>query len=140
MKILEKVITDAVTAAVSDAFGFSDGVPLTALIQGELVYGSGGTTLDAWVQTSIDGGETWIDVCNFRWTTAGNRRLYNLSADTPITTVHTATDGTLAANTAKDGVIGRQWRVKYTSTGDYADDTTLKISVHFPGASSISLA
>jgi hypothetical protein len=38
--------------------------------QAALVYGSGGTTVDAYVQTSIDGGTTWIDVIACHFTTA----------------------------------------------------------------------
>jgi hypothetical protein len=39
------------------------------------------------------------------------------------------TDGTLAANTAKDGVLGALWRVKYTTVGTYAGGTTLNVDI-----------
>jgi hypothetical protein len=61
------------------------------------------------------------------------RKLYNLSSLTPVTTVYTATDGTLAANTAKDGLLGAWWRVKYTTVGVYAGGTTLTIDIAMAG-------
>lgn len=100
----------------------------SVLLQAVLAYGSGGTTIDAWVQTSID-GVNWIDVCNFHFTTASAKFLFNLSALTPVTSEYTLTDGTLTANTAKDGIIGNLWRVKYQSSGTYAGNTTLTIQM-----------
>ena len=37
----------------------------------------------AWVQTSIDGGTTWIDVANFHFTKSAARFLCNLSSGDP---------------------------------------------------------
>jgi hypothetical protein len=37
------------------------------LLYASFVYGSGGTSVDVWTQTSLDGGSTWIDVCNFHF-------------------------------------------------------------------------
>jgi len=129
--LLKATITTAVTAAVSSTLqvNSSDAVPASAAIQGNFVYGSGGTTADAWVQTSLDGGSTWTDVANFHYTTSSARFQFNLSSLTPVTTEYTPTDGTLAANTAKDGVFGSQWRVKYTTTGAYAGGTTMQIDI-----------
>jgi len=128
--LIKATITAAVTAAVSSplqANPSSDG-PASATIQGTFTYGSGGTTADAWVQTSLDGGATWTDVANFHYTTASARFLFNVSSLTPVTTEYTPTDGSLAANTAKDGIFGSQWRVKYTTTGTYAG-TTLQVDI-----------
>ena len=46
--------------------------------------------------------------------------LFNLSSATPATTQYTPTDGSLAANTCKDGLLGNMYRAKYTTTGTYA--------------------
>jgi hypothetical protein len=103
--LLNATITTAVAASVTTTEQFRDGNPESAIIQGTFTYGSGGTTADAWVQTSVDEGGTWIDIANFHFTTSSARFLYNLSALTPIVTEFTTpTDGTLAANTAKDGL------------------------------------
>lgn len=120
-------ITAAQAAQVTAPLQFRDGQSERLLIQATFTYGSGGTSADAWVQTSIDGGKTWVDAANFHFTTSSLRAVYNLSALTPVTTQYTATDGTLAANTAKDGILGTLIRVKYTTVGTYAGGTTLAI-------------
>jgi hypothetical protein len=107
--------------------------PDSLIIQGNRNYGSGGTTIDVWVQTSIDGGTNWTDIANFHWTTAGGRLMFTLSSATPVTTQYTRTDGTFAANTCKDGVLGNMYRAKYTTTGTYASDTNVRIDLMTDG-------
>lgn len=107
-------------------------IPLQAgarnlLVQANFGYGSGGTTVDAYVQTSVDGGVTWIDIAQFHFTTSAVRSAYNLNGQTTVATAHAATDGSLSANTAVDGILGSQLRVKYASTGTYAGATSLQI-------------
>lgn len=132
--LLNATVTTAVTAATTTPVACRDGLPRSVLVQGKFTYGSGGTTADAWVQTSIDNGVTWIDACNMQFTTSSARKGYNLSALTAVTTVYPMTDGTLAANTAKDGMVGPLWRVKYTTVGTYAGSTTLRVDVSFNGS------
>jgi hypothetical protein len=120
-------ITTAVTAQVTAALQARDSNPESVVLQANFTYGSGGTTATAWVQTSFDEGQTWVDIANFAFTTSSARATYNLSALTPVTTQYTPTDGTLASNTAKDGQVGNLFRVKYSSTGTYAGNTTLRI-------------
>lgn len=122
-------ITTAQSAQTTTVYQFRDGIPSSLTLQGKFTYGSGGTSADAWVQTSLDGGGTWTDICNFHYTTSSARFLYNLSAGTPVTTEYTPTDGTLSANTAKDGVLGSMLRVKFTTVGTYGGSTTLAIDV-----------
>lgn len=98
-------------------------------LQGRFIYGSGGTTAKAWIQSSFDGGTTWFDVCNFAYTTAtltkvGSVHLYPSAGVTPAT----PTDGTLADNTCNNGLIGDRLRVKLTTTGTYAGSTSLTIT------------
>lgn len=103
--------------------------PRALAVQANFIYGAGGTTVSAWLQTSLDGGATWIDIANFSFTTASARFVYNLSSGTPVTTEYTPTDGTLAANTAKDGLLGNMFRVKLTTTGTYTGTTTLEVDL-----------
>lgn len=126
LQLMSETITTAQTASTKTA--------VTGLARGKSValhcnftYGSGGTSAKVYVQTSFDGGTTWVDIANFAHTTASLRRLYNLSGLTPVTTVYTATDGALADDTAKDGLIGDQLRVKFTSTGTYGGTTTMAV-------------
>jgi hypothetical protein len=103
--------------------------PDAMTIQCNFTYGSGGTSADAWIQTSFDGGTTWVDVAECGFLLASAIKMYNLSGLTPVTTAYTPTDGSLGANTSKDGLLGTLFRVKYTTVGTYAGGTTLKIDV-----------
>jgi hypothetical protein len=127
--LLTVPITAPVTAAVGPVLELRTPLPNNVAMQGRFAYGSGGTTVTAWVQTSLDGGGTWTDVACFQFLLASARLLFNLSALTAVTTQYTPTDGALAVNTAKDGLIGSMWRVKYTTTGTYAGNTTLEIDL-----------
>lgn len=132
--LLNVTVTTAVTAQTTtpqEMFA-QDSVPLHALIEAVFTYGSGGTNATAYVQTSLDNGTTWIDVVTFQFTTSSSKKIYNLSALTPVTTAVTPTDGSLSANTAVDGIVGPIWRVKYTTTGTYAGSTNFQ--VNFAGA------
>lgn len=90
-------------------------------------YGSGGTSVDVYVQTSFDGGTTWMDIAQYSGTTSDQKRAYNLSALTPVTSIYTPIDGSMTANTCKDGFIGDQLRVKFTSVGTYGTSTTMQV-------------
>jgi len=121
-------ITAAVTATAGPVLPLT-GAPRNLAIQATFTYGSGGTTADAYVQTSLDGGLTWTDIANFHFTTSSARRIFNLSAATPVTSIATPSDGALSANSAVDGILGSQLRVKYASTGTYAGSTSLRIDI-----------
>jgi hypothetical protein len=128
--LLNKTVTTAVTAAVTTPLQLRpvEGVIAQNIaLQANFAFGSGGTTATVWVQTSFDAGSTWIDVANFSFTTASAQAVFNLSGLTPVTTQYAATDGTLASNTAKDGLIGSLWRTKLTTVGTYAGGTTLRV-------------
>lgn len=129
--LLSVTLTAAVSpAAVGPTYQVRD---LTAAknltAEAIFTYGSGGTSADAYLQTTFDGGDTWVDVTNFHFTTASASKVVNLSSMTPVTTAVTPTDGSMTANTAQDGVLGSQFRVKYASAGTYAGGTTLKVNV-----------
>ena len=117
----------AVTGQIAPITQENLGGMVACAVQFNFVYVSGGTTIKAWLQTSFDQGVTWTDIANFAGTTASLRRLYNLSALTPKTSIVTPTDGTLTDNTAVDGLLGDRLRVKYTSTGTYTGATFLYI-------------
>jgi hypothetical protein len=117
-----------VTAQTTAPLQFKDGTPANVVIQGKFAYGSGGSAVSAWVQTTFDGGQTWTDLCNFSFTTTSARTVANLSALTVVGSPIPATDGTMGANVCVGTLIGSQWRVKYTTTGTYVG-TSLAIDV-----------
>lgn len=101
---------------------------LAMLAQIRLVYGSGGTTVRAYLQTSADNGDTPIDVACVLFGTASENAVLNLSALTPKTTQVTPSDGAMADDTNVDGILGDMFRVKVVSTGTYAGSTQLVCS------------
>lgn len=134
LQLLNQTITTAQTAATTTAITGLARCQSIA-IQCNFTYGSGGTSVDAYIQTSFDSGSTWVDIAEFSVTTSNYRKLYNLSALTPITSVYAATDGSLSANSSKDGLIGDQLRVKWTSVGTYAGSTSMVITANAKAAS-----
>lgn len=127
--LLNATITAAQALAVASVSPLSlNDAPRSIAIQANFSYGSGGTTVNAYVQTSLDGGATWIDIAEFSFTTSSARPVYNLSSLTSHATAVTPTDGSLTANTAVDGVLGPLFQVKLVTTGTYAG-TTLRIDV-----------
>lgn len=125
--LFSQVITTAVTAGVTTPLQMAPVRPESLAIYANFTYGSGGTSATAYVQTSHDGGLTWMDIANFAFTTSSAKAIYNLSGLTVVATTATITDGALASNTTKDGILGSFYRVKYTTVGTYATSTTLSI-------------
>lgn len=126
-------ITTAVTAVVTTPVTGLLGMHIVTLIA-NFAWGSAGTTVKAWVQTSFDGGGTWVDIACFAFTTAIARTIHSVRSATAVAANYVATDGTLADNTVKDGLLGDRLRVKYTTTGTYATNTTLTISAVTKGS------
>jgi hypothetical protein len=101
-------------------------VPKNLCIQYNFVYAAGGTSMDADIQTSLDGGTTWIEIAQFHSTTASERLVLNLSALTPIGSYVATT--ALADDAVKDGILGNKFRAKITTTGTYTGATSLTIT------------
>lgn len=97
----------------------------TLLAQMRLVYGSGGATVRAYLQTSADQGNTPIDIwCRLFGTASESADRGFNSSDTDFGEI-IPTDGALADNTKVFGVVGDRFRVKIVSTGTYASSTQL---------------
>lgn len=97
--------------------------PRSLTYQANLVYGSGGTTATGFIQTSLDGGASWIDVAAPSYTTAGGRKVGNLNSQTAVGTPVAPSDGAMTVNTSQDGILGDQFRVKIVVTGTYVAST-----------------
>jgi vancomycin resistance protein YoaR len=95
--------------------------------QVDLVRTSGGTSINIYIQTSLDNGETWADVMNFSLATTTARKVSAVVVTTALAAAVTPTDGTLTANTILSGLIGSKIRVKTVVVGTYVG--TLNVSV-----------
>ena len=96
-------------------------------VEANFVYSGGGTSVKAFIQTSLDGGATWTDVMCFSYTTASGRKVLSVSDITPITTAVVPTTGTLTANTAVSGIVGDRIRAMVVTTGTYTGTNTLDL-------------
>lgn len=126
MILLNQTITTALAAQTPGRVAkLHRGRSRELLLEAIFAYGSGGTSVDVWIQSTIDRGVSWYDVANFRFLLVSGRRIINLSSRTPVTAQVTPGDGALAANTAVDGIIGHMLRAKITTVGTYAGGTSL---------------
>lgn len=126
-------LTTITTANTQAVVGYSGEIPdwvKGITLDAEVTYGSGGTSMTAYVQTSFD-NVNWIDIACFAFTTASLRKGCNLSAGTPVTTFATLTDGAMTSNTSLDGIIGKYIRTKFASVGTYAGSTTIALTAKF---------
>jgi hypothetical protein len=133
VKLLDAVvITTAVTAVVTTPVKILSGTVYLGA-HAVFTYGSGGTNAKFWIQTSFDGGTTWIDIMNFAFLVATLQKVGSVCAYLIAVAPATPTDGTLADNTVNEGLLGSQFRVKYTSTGTYAGSTTISLNAILKG-------
>lgn len=95
-----------------------------------LAYGSGGTSVKVYLQTSLDQETTAIDIACFTFTTASANKARNLSSLTPKTTDVTPSDAALTDDTSVDGILGDRFRVKVVSVGTYAGSTVLSARIN----------
>lgn len=116
------------------AAGTAVGTPVTGL-QGMLViacqlrffYGSGGTQANVFVQTSLDQGQTWLDLANVQFGTANGTELINVSAANGSSGPLAPTNLSLTANTVLNGPIGDRLQAVVVSTGTYGSSTLASV-------------
>ncbi len=120
-------INAATTATVVTSNGYIDDLDgmLSATLQVNFTYGSGGTTIKATIESSLDQGLTWVEVARLALATASEENLVNLSGLTAVSTVYTP--AALSDDTVKDGILGERWRAKIITTGTYAGNTSLSL-------------
>jgi hypothetical protein len=114
-------ITAALSAQAQTAIEDLDGMERVS-IEAEFLYGSGGTTCAAVVQTRFGGGN-WRDIARFDFTTASATKHATLTKDTKAVTAYAA----LASEGVYDRVLGDELRAVITSTGVYGGSTTLSV-------------
>jgi len=125
--LCNKTITTALTKAAQETITGLTGLGSLAL-QAIFTYGSGGTSANAFVQTSLDGGVTWIDIACFAFLTTTATKVSALTMHlAPTTQAFAPGNGALADDTVVNGVIGDRVRVILTTVGTYAGSTTLVV-------------
>lgn len=107
--------------------------PTSLTLQMTFARAAGGTSVDAYVQTSFNGGASWVDIAQFSLATTAAVKILNLTSNTAVTTQYTGTDGGMTANTCKDGVLGDLFRVKYVTAGTYTGASYFYIDAHHSG-------
>lgn len=100
----------------------------TVSVEALFLYGAGGTTCKAFLQTSMDGGATWCDIACFAFTTAAATKVASVTAMVASAAPAALTDGTLTDNTLANGILGDRIRLKMISTGTYTGATSLTVS------------
>ena len=97
-------------------------------VEAKFLYGAGGTTVDAYIQTSLDGGVSWIDIMQFAFTTAAANKVSSVtSCIAPAAQAFSPSDGALTSNTIIQGVLGDRIRLKYVTVGTYSGATSLAV-------------
>jgi hypothetical protein len=131
IELLNVTLAAAVTGALGDEKGIisQSGLPQPQSVGLSLQFtrAAGGTTCKVWVQSSFDGGATWHDVVFGDYTTTTKTQVYRIPIHEKVSTAETPTDGTLASEGIKPGLIGSLLRVKYTTTGTYSGASSLKV-------------
>ena len=100
------------------------------------VDGGGGTTIDVFIQTSIDavGGtvvgrapQVWTDIMQFAFLVTAGRKILKVREETAIVAAVTESDGALADDTAVSGFIGSHVRARIVTTGTYTGTSTIDV-------------
>ncbi len=102
---------------------------VAATLQVRLAYGSSGTLINVYCQTSLDQGVTYIDLANVLLGTASEVAVLNFSGLTPKTSQYAPTDGALADDICIDGILGDRFRAKVVSQGTYAGQTVVSVRI-----------
>jgi hypothetical protein len=125
-------IAAAVAATATPPITQLGGMTYLAVIA-KFLYGAGGTTVDAYLQTSINGGASWIDIMEFNFTTAAATKVSAVSTAVALAAVAVPGDGALTVNTILNGLLGDRLRLKYVTVGTYSGATSLAVDALVKG-------
>lgn len=102
--------------------------PKSLSVQANFIYGtSGGTSVNAYLQTSLDHGANWCDVASFAFATGSTSRLATLVAAS--TQFVSPANMALASSGIQNGILGAHYRVAYVSVGTYSTACFLNVDV-----------
>lgn len=122
-------VTDAASYYGTAVDGFGDASAVT--VQVKATIATAGTAINLYVQTSLDQGDSWIDIMAFNFTTTTEVVVATVDARKSITTPYTPTDGSLTPDTVKEGILGDRLRFLAKTTGTYANTTVaVRVQAH----------
>lgn len=121
-------LTTAISSVAQPAIVIGPNVK-ALMLEAQFVYGSGGTSADVYVQTSIDGGLSWFDIANFHFLLVSANKLSAVVWDpaTPFPAGTTPGSGALASNTVLNGILGDQIRALVNTSGTYGGSTSIRV-------------
>jgi hypothetical protein len=124
--IADLSITTAVTSLALTPITGLEGMDELS-VEFNFAYGSGGTTLKAWLQTSLSQGTRWRDLACFSATTTSKNRDFSLKR-TADTSLWTPGNGVLADDTIASSIVfGDQLRLLLSTTGTYAGGSVISV-------------
>lgn len=127
--ITEELTGEVITSGVNEYVDNLEGM-LSGNFEIRFSYGASGTDCKVYIQTSLDQGDTWIDIMQAKFTTSSGTKVCNLSGLTAVTSAVTPTDGGMSDNSSIDGILGDRFRVKITSTGIYTTNTSVVVRLN----------
>lgn len=110
----------------------AQGEAMAVAMQATVTVATGGGSIQVFLQTSFDGGTTWVDAANVGFVNTPGKAVAAVSSTTSMTAptaIATTGDGLLGNNTVVPGMVGSWWRAKVVSTGTYTGGTTVKVDV-----------
>jgi hypothetical protein len=96
-------------------------------LESKFVRAAGGTTTKVYVQTTLDGGTTWVDIACHAFATTTASKVSAVKVNVAVTGGTTPTDATLTDDTVLDGFLGDRIRVKYVVAGTYSGASSLTV-------------
>lgn len=117
-------ITSPVTDTVSEPeVGLGAFTELT--VQARWSPTGGGTSLIAYIETSIDGGVSWVDIARIDYATGSRLAVFGIVSGS----LAVATYAALSSEGTRAGFLGDRLRLRYTSTGTFSAGSQL--TVHY---------
>lgn len=99
---------------------------LAAAVQLNFTAGAAGGTIKATIETSLDQGDSWVEIARLAFATANAERVLNFSALTPRTAPYTP--AALSDDSAIDGILGSRMRFSILKAGSaYTGNASLAV-------------
>ena len=93
------ITAKATIAAAATVTGLAHQLPRNVkglTVQMRFLYGSGGTDVTLFIQTSFDAGDTWVDIMAFNVTTSAATKISAVKAATAVAANYTPTEAALS--------------------------------------------